>query len=349
MKKRGQVTIFVVLGIVLLALAAGIFYFVNQGAKDGLDVAGEKTDFSRQIRPQIVQFVEGCIEEKAVEAIDVASRHGGIVMYDEHTLVTDTTFLRYAFKDGISLLDESLASRHIGFYIDLALPTCLDFSVFEEQDVTITLRPSTSVHDVNLLYGYGLAPEDLPTFTNVIISPTTVRVETEYNLYVEQGDTSFTIDRFTFEVPSTLGSAIRDAKTIQQQYDESNVIDLTFLTGLEPQVTIHPVDESTQIYSLFYGNAIPSYFAYAVESSGNAAPVLDVSPVINVKAGTPFSFQVAATDADNDAISFEASRFAISDKGIVSGTARAGRSPVTITATDSQGASVEKEVMVIAK
>jgi hypothetical protein len=74
--KRGQVTIFVILGIVIL-LAAGFFLYLNY-QKQTTVITPERTTVSEQFKP-IQLFVEDCMSSVAREAIEKLGKHGGYI------------------------------------------------------------------------------------------------------------------------------------------------------------------------------------------------------------------------------------------------------------------------------
>ncbi|MEM4637925.1 MAG: hypothetical protein QXK76_02800 [Candidatus Woesearchaeota archaeon] len=74
--KKGQVTIFVILGIMVL-LIVGFFVFMNFQQKKSV-VEFERTTVSEQFKP-IQLFVEDCINNVATEAIENLGKHGGYI------------------------------------------------------------------------------------------------------------------------------------------------------------------------------------------------------------------------------------------------------------------------------
>lgn len=73
--KKGQVTIFVVLGIMVL-LIVGFFIYMNFQQKKGIEF--ERTTVSEQFKP-VQLFVEDCINSVATEAIENLGKHGGYI------------------------------------------------------------------------------------------------------------------------------------------------------------------------------------------------------------------------------------------------------------------------------
>ncbi|MBR9683053.1 hypothetical protein GOV03_00760 [Candidatus Woesearchaeota archaeon] len=73
MKKRGQITVFIIIGIVVLAVVSGIVYVSKYSIKEELS---EETGELLTINP-IKLFIETCLEESVIEGIYLVSAQGG--------------------------------------------------------------------------------------------------------------------------------------------------------------------------------------------------------------------------------------------------------------------------------
>lgn len=83
--KRGQITIFIIVGIVLL-IGVSIFFLLRQSSftdvfeQDSQRVVTERV--SSEFRP-VQEFITSCLRDVAVDGIRSAGRHGGYVYHDE--------------------------------------------------------------------------------------------------------------------------------------------------------------------------------------------------------------------------------------------------------------------------
>src|SRR3989344_8353308 len=137
--KRGQVTVFVILGI-LLVFVAGILLFVFSSQKPSQEINPLQTD-------AVILMVEKCLEQTAEEAILATGKRGGYFILPEQRTVDlqeDVPYYKVS-KDNFFPAPETRAGE-IGKYIDTLLDLCLDFSTFETQGYNITLEaPQTKV------------------------------------------------------------------------------------------------------------------------------------------------------------------------------------------------------------
>jgi len=74
MHKRGQITVFVILGILIIAVLGLIFYLYNLRAVPEVEKISE-FDFSRT--EVLKNYIEGCIEKSGDEALALVGKQGG--------------------------------------------------------------------------------------------------------------------------------------------------------------------------------------------------------------------------------------------------------------------------------
>ncbi len=96
--KRGQITIFIVVGIIILATAAGILYY-NQLTKTELIESTEpfKTDF-------FTSFIQNCLEKSTVEAIYHTFAQGGFYQFST-SMVQMVDFETTSFPPAVDVFE----------------------------------------------------------------------------------------------------------------------------------------------------------------------------------------------------------------------------------------------------
>ena len=109
--KKAQITIFLIIGVVIL-IVAGVFIYLRQPVDEvTLETSVEKVPL--ELKP-IQNFVESCLNKVSKEALILIGSHGGY----------------------IDMLDDSFTSE--SFNIDTVNPTSADAA-------TLTINPSTHV------------------------------------------------------------------------------------------------------------------------------------------------------------------------------------------------------------
>ncbi len=149
LKKRGQITVFIIVGILILLSTALIIYLRRPA------ITPETIVVPEQVVP-IKEYVETCLESTAETGISIAASNGGYIYFPDEISrnprahlpsLIDNVMTPYWYYDGSSRIpSESLIAFQISEYIRLNLPECLaNFSAFEEQyDIEETGNMSVS-------------------------------------------------------------------------------------------------------------------------------------------------------------------------------------------------------------
>lgn len=163
--KKGQITIFIIIGIIILLSVITIIYIRSRVVKEELEVgveeATEVPDWAREVRP----FVEKCIQDIAIKAFKKIGEHGGYIDFEDFYLSgsffninpgnpTESDAVSFSTKSKapvaywwymttpnecndctVSSIDPSLEfiEQQVNQYMNRELPPCLnDFKVFRE-------------------------------------------------------------------------------------------------------------------------------------------------------------------------------------------------------------------------
>lgn len=150
--RRGQITIFIILGLVVLLAVGIVIYFTSTQVsfRQGVLV-------SREAQP-VYDFVATCAAQTAQEAIVLQGLQGGFLRLPpdiartpaSYVPMDDQNFIRVPlwFFEGESRIPSlQLMEADIKAYVDENIETCIDdFSAFEEQyEVIAQSAPSSSV------------------------------------------------------------------------------------------------------------------------------------------------------------------------------------------------------------
>jgi hypothetical protein len=348
MTKRGQITIFLIVGIIILVLSATIIYFISSAEKGQISEE-QKTPFALEVKPKIVFFVESCLKDKLQEAIQIAGSQGGKIFFDEeNTLFTENQFLGYAYKDGDILLKKKQLEEELGLYIDLDLNSCLNnFLSLQETGLEIS-EEGIKKYDLRFV-SEELVNEDIKSWTKVKIYPNLVKADLTYPLIVKQGGSTLHLESFSTAVNSKTDQALNIINDIIGKYQETKLINLDYLAGFEPFIKVFPYDGEKTIYSLYYGEEeSPVMFMFAVKDNPNHAPRLNHIPsFFTLTKDQQFTFQVKAYDLDKDKLEYSSddNDFSITEKGLFSFVPNnVGEFKVTITVEDLKGLKDEQEV-----
>ncbi|MBT4334745.1 hypothetical protein HOD61_02920 [archaeon] len=202
MQKRGQVTIFIILGIVVLSIVG--FLFMQRGAILGDELGEEELErfVGVQLEP-IRTGIENCVEVSLLKSIDAVSMQGGKAFPAETiSLNWGESLVAYAYDLNIP---RTYFPTLYGFgnevkkYMDLdeELEGCIEsvFNTFDELDLSIS----------------EISPLELRV---PLITDNQVKQEIIYQLEISRGDYVATIDNMLTVIELPLGRAIRGANAI---------------------------------------------------------------------------------------------------------------------------------------
>lgn len=170
---KGQITPIIIVAIVLV-IGFGVYFMIP-----GSDNV-EKVDPS--VEP-IYNFVQGCLEEAANDAVLGVSRHGGYLNVPEENINN----FPYYFKNGRNLMPSTdVIGSELSQFVAVAVSFCVqDFEEFP------TFEVSENEIDVK-----------------TVISDRRVDFSVEFPLTVEKGEKIFEIEDFRYSVDARLGEMI---------------------------------------------------------------------------------------------------------------------------------------------
>lgn len=209
MQKRGQVTIFVITGIVILAAAIILLLVRSTLVKEELET---QTTEGVLLSAPVKSYVESCLEKTAEDALVFVGRHGG---YYELPEVYDPRFSLpyYFYEDASTYPSQQEVEDHISEYVDRMLFFCTrNFVPFREQGVDVAqgeVRAKTALFDEK------------------------ARVELAYPLTITRGDASTALSRFSVEIPVRAKIAHKVAGEFMVFQEENpDMICISCLVGL---------------------------------------------------------------------------------------------------------------------
>ena len=202
MKKRGQVTLFIILGLVIIAVF-GILVYYRNASLEQLDVIKERKSSIQE--EAITNYVESCLKTVSDEAVWRIGYFGGYTGYDENYVYYEEfngdVFHGYMvpyYLDSYRSVFPSLEEikSNLFDFIVLRLDSCLNFNEFEE-------------------IGYTIEKPDSEEILNKIrINLESVDVKIVYPLTIKKDDSVVKIENFRVEVPLRFGVLYKSAVTL---------------------------------------------------------------------------------------------------------------------------------------
>lgn len=228
MQKRGQFTLFVVLGIILV-LAVGLFYVFQD---ELFSFAGISSELSYPSEvSEVVDHVQECVDASAYEAVINIGYSGGYYSLPSQTYVADSYAVPYYLYDGEDLtLSSDGLTEELNDYITALVSSCIDVTEFS--DFTI------STGDVSV---------------DSSIEQNLVSVTVDYPMTVAVAESSYSLaESYETSVDANLGWVYGIAtQIVAADLENPDEIDYTTLLSYGvASILVAPVSNETYVYVL---------------------------------------------------------------------------------------------------
>ena len=332
MSKRGQVTIFLVVGITILLLSALFFYVFSQMKKAPLEVEQQQAQEGLGTSGAVQSLVEDCIKKTVDPSLYLLAIQGGIIYpeKDSKILLMDYGLVNYAWINGAAGISRTKMELDLGAYLQENFPSCVgNFESFAKQKILVE-------------------PDYSKAKATVSIKETTVEANFKLPLKITQasGDIK-TLDAFSAAIPSSLGKILSSVEKLQFPH-----LDPTDLINLPYQATIFPFDPAVTIYSISEENKeAPLSFMFAVRNDfpESQAPSLHYISDKTFRVGDQWQEILIAEHPTNDLLEFssDSELFPIAQDGSIDAIiTQAGKFVITFTVTDTEGETDQQKVTV---
>ena len=233
MNKRGQVTVFVILGIIVVVAIFVVFYFLGDKIERDSEI---DVVFDESSLEPLKNYVGDCIEEHGNEAIDLVLKQGGKINPTFYYYHDDNLVNYLCYTDNF----EPCANKHpfvdkfieneIRDYLNVQIPQCIDLDEIRNEGFTV------SEGQFNL---------------DVDLTDYNVLIDVYYPIKISKGDVEVTESRFseTFNVP--VGKFAEVAEDVVNE----EILYGTFFNQIyetqNPEVTVIPFSVgNTKIYTI---------------------------------------------------------------------------------------------------
>jgi hypothetical protein len=187
--KRGQVTVFVILAIVILAIVGLIAYY-NETIRAKLgDTTLRGVSLPAEVR-EVQSYIQGCVEETSNDALVMIGSQGGYYNLPRGNFEGSLAYYYYDGRTMVPSLQE--IGQEVSDYINNNLANCVDFNEFPR-----------------------LGFEDERPIAKVKILEENVDVAVTYNVVIESETESYNLkEPYYVNVPVRLGKIYEVSKEI---------------------------------------------------------------------------------------------------------------------------------------
>ncbi len=273
MNKRSQITLFIILGIVILVGALFYFIFINQSFQFG-DTAG----MDPQIQ-SVTNYVGSCVDSAFRRGLYLSAARGGVIYSEGYTLFAGSDqFTYYNYYSNLRIPDEDKIES--------------DILRFVEEDILYCLNDMDVFADQGLSFDFGEISGE------VFLGDTSFLV-LDWPIVITSIESKSTISEFSAEEPIKYREMYEMAKTVALIDSSSN--DFIFPdTGRESlSIRLFPYDSETIIFVVTDKSyVLPMVFRFASRKSPNSPPRIEQIPNFILRQGENFVYQVEAHDPE---------------------------------------------------
>lgn len=223
MKSKAQVTVFILVGILIVAASGLIYYIVAEP-----EISLIKTSQSDSISV----YVEECVKKAAVNAAYFFGFQQGYYGLPEKYLETEDSTVSYFYYlgDDVIPLDNVFEEEFGKIMEDELIFECTDFSSFEAD-------------------GYEIFYEQPEVRANILEEE--VSLEINFPLTISKGEDTQLISRFSYDLPYRIGHILDVSRElIAAVVEEPYALDLTLFLNQDIDVSVFNYDACNQVYIL---------------------------------------------------------------------------------------------------
>ncbi len=330
--KKGQLSFFVLIGLVMLIFVSIIFTINSGFEKDYKRDTASNALAALSTTENLVVF---CLEETAKEGIAYIAAKGGYYYLPEDYFLVNSSPVPYYYYYGTTKYMPSASEMRLNLadYISENIGFCIDSYNF----TGISYEPgSVDVSEKNGKLFIGLK----------------MPVKVSRGNLVSRYDDFFAVVPFSFDELSFVAATIVTRSVMDPYHIYYNdLFDVIESYGVGIDILTNSYD--TVVYVVHYnssGIAFDYMFA-SVFNATNTAPKLELPAVLNATLGKRFVYNVSASDRENDWLEFYDDT-ELFDIGMFSGTidfvpAEKGKFEITITVSDGKLNSSKSTLLVV--
>jgi len=216
--KKGQIALFVIIGLLLVGSVIVVFLSMKNDGLD-LEVPIELQGMDSNL--------DDCIEQRAVDAIWLIGLSGGYVEFPLNSIETPLGNISYGLKNKRNVLvDKKTIVKEISDYLTFATPYCINP---EDYFYNVTFKDYD--YDAEIYDDY-------------------VRVDGNVNFKIEKDSYVESFEReYSHNIPIRLGRILSAGNLIvEQQRKAGDKIPLEFVSNFDADIMFEYIDDNNVVY-----------------------------------------------------------------------------------------------------
>jgi len=222
--KRGAVTIFIIIGILILVTVAIFIFFMQGRSKNEITT---QTDINA-VKMSLTKYTDKCVFDTGLLGLRLLGARGGYLSRPKYIYELSSHNTSYLFYKGENLLPTITEMENdISQFVNAYLPVCMNYSEYDGYEIV--------AHEPN---------------TETIISSGKVAFNVDWNIQIASGDMEGYISEFNAVVPLDLHKFHNtSAEIVKRTEMNPNFIDQIHLLEQNMNIT-YTIDYETVVYSI---------------------------------------------------------------------------------------------------
>jgi hypothetical protein len=227
--KRGQITLFIIIGIVVLFGVSAFLYVNQQVKKQNQPSVTEVQNIPADLGP-IKEYVQNCVDELAKQGFISLGLQGGYIQPPKTYIEPPYAITIGNVNDKVSIPNLDEVKRQFQLYVKEVLQGCTaGFEPFLQQGFSV--KEDTPISDL--------------TFGNQTI------IKIKYPLTISKEGTNTTLSDFVTSVPIRFRYIDEVAQNLSRLAIQNNgAVDLTYLDTLDLNVSVSSNEKGKSLYTL---------------------------------------------------------------------------------------------------
>ena len=239
--KRGQVTIFIIIAVVIIGATVGYFAF-----KDSIKISG----IPANIEPVYTSFLS-CLEDISKEGIYQIALHGGYYNVPNETSITYFTeeIPYYYINSENNIPSINLIEDEFGGYVSENLEGCFNLNNFKKQGF-----------DINII-NYSVSAK---------INTKEANIKMDYPITIQKGETKIQLKEFETSIDTNIQNLYGVSKEIVNSYSKNpGAVCLTCLDKISKKNNVEIKSIPILNVSIFENNIIWFFISEKEDYSEN--------------------------------------------------------------------------------
>ncbi|MBS3123409.1 hypothetical protein J4437_02105 [Candidatus Woesearchaeota archaeon] len=229
MFKRGQITIFLVVGILILFITAGGYFLKNKLSVSNFEQESKMVEPLTFKTASLKIYADSCLKEAVLSSIQIVAAQGGYAYFYGETILRENIEIAYHLKnEKVIYPGNYFLENELSLLIKDAFGLCLN---------KISISPGTEIKTGEMKI-------------NLAINQKKIAVKIDYPITILQENKEITLENYQGEYDSNLGYLLKASSELVTILSSQKTIPLNTLSSYDLIIKVMPIGDKSIIYSL---------------------------------------------------------------------------------------------------